>query len=121
MAAYHRSLSDRCERNPDRWIGEYRPLVADSRGMIAQLIGARTEDGQLHVTSNCDAGHFPSAFASFDRQKPRPSTEFERVILKTRLRLLAVVMVENASTVSISIAFLWINVEFTPFYPAIFI
>lgn len=44
VAAYHHSLSERCERNPDRWIGEYRPLVADSRAMVAEMIGARTED-----------------------------------------------------------------------------
>ena len=44
VAAHHRALSERCEANPDRWIGEYRPFVVEARGEIARLIRASTED-----------------------------------------------------------------------------
>jgi selenocysteine lyase/cysteine desulfurase len=44
VAASHHALSERCERNPDRWIGEYRPIVAEARGLVADLIKARSED-----------------------------------------------------------------------------
>jgi isopenicillin-N epimerase len=54
VRAYHDSLSERCERNPDRWMGEYRPLVAESRGLIADMIHADAAD--VVMLENASAG-----------------------------------------------------------------
>lgn len=49
VAAHHRALSERCERNPDRWLGEYRPIVAEARGLIAEQIKARGPEDVVMV------------------------------------------------------------------------